>query len=369
MRIGIVCHPTMGGSGFLATQLGLNLAKLGHEIHVITYETPFLLRDDKTGHMTVELVDCPSYPLFRHLPYTSALISKIVQSHKEQVFDVIHVHYAIPHALAAYMAREIAGTPYVVTLHGSDVHLLGIDPSFITCTQFTVQHANAITAVSQYLSEIAHDKMEITSTIHTIPNFVDCNLFRPKHQKRFFFKKDGELVISHVSNFRPVKRTLALIKAFAGVVKDVPNAKLLLVGDGPQRCLANRLAEKLGIKKHVKILGVRQDIPDILTESDVFVLPSKVEGCPLSILEAMSTGVPVVATQVGGIPEILEDKVQGYLVPLEDNQSLTDRLIELLQDPEKRHRMGRNGRMRVCSEFNSENVLPRYLAVYDDVIV
>ena len=278
---------------------------------------------------------------------------------------LLHVHYAIPHALAAYMTREIASIPYVVTLHGSDVHLLGIDPAFKISTSFGIQKANGVSAVSKFLADIARDQMDVTRPISVIPNFVDCSRYKPRILQKNYFRQENELTITHVSNFRPVKRTLALVEAFSEVSKKIPNARLLLVGDGPERTLASRLAEKLGIKKKVRIMGVRLDIPDILNETDVFALPSQIEGCPLSILEAMSSGVPVVATRVGGIPEIIDDGKEGYLVSTENNKELAERLIELLSNSKLRESMGKQGRLRVCNNLNIKNVLPQYLELFN----
>jgi N-acetyl-alpha-D-glucosaminyl L-malate synthase BshA len=369
MHIGIVCHPTMGGSGLLATQLGVRLAGRGHSVDVITHETPFLLRYGRTQNVRMQFVDWPEYALFRYPPYTSALANKICFLHNSDAFDVIHVHYAIPHALAAYISKQICGVPYVVTLHGSDVHTLGVDPSLQKVTSFALSEADAVTSISNFLISIAEKEMEIKNIIK-IPNFVDCELYKPDSERNISndFKKNDELVITHSSNFRPVKRTLDLVKAFARVKKEIQSVKLLLVGDGPERAKAWRLAQKLEIDQSVQVLGVRQDIPDILSQTDVYVLTSGMEGNPLSILEAMSSGVPVVATDVGGVPEIIKDGKEGFLAPKGDIEQISEKIITLLKDQKLRSEFGKAARERTCHEFSPDKVIPQYERVYEQII-
>jgi N-acetyl-alpha-D-glucosaminyl L-malate synthase BshA len=317
----------------------------------------------------MQFVDWPEYALFRYPPYTSALANKIIFLHNSDPFDLIHVHYAIPHALAAYISKQICGVPYIATLHGSDVHTLGIDPALQKVTSFALSEANAVTSISKFLISIAEKEMGIKGIIK-IPNFVDCELFKPPPEKNDLqnFKNNNELVITHSSNFRPVKRTLDLVRAFANVKKAVPNVKLLLVGDGPERAKAWRLAQKLNIDQSVQVLGVRQDIPDILAETDVYVLTSSMEGNPLSILEAMSSGVPIVSTDVGGVPEIVNHGKEGFLAPKGDIEKISENIIALLTNKELRMKFGRAARDRTCHEFSPEKVIPQYEKVYKQII-
>jgi N-acetyl-alpha-D-glucosaminyl L-malate synthase BshA len=317
----------------------------------------------------MQFVDWPEYALFRYPPYTSALANKICFLHNSDAFDVIHVHYAIPHALAAYISKQICKVPYAVTLHGSDVHTLGIDPALQKVTSFALSQANAVTSISNFLISIAEDEMGIKDIIK-IPNFVDCEVYKPNPELGMLstFKKNNDLIITHSSNFRPVKRTLDLVKSFAKVKKEIPNVKLLLVGDGPERAKAWRLAQKLNIASSVQVLGVRQDIPNILAETDVFVLTSGMEGNPLSILEAMSSGVPVVATEVGGVPEILKDGVEGFLAPKGDIDEISAKIITLLKDQDLRSKYGKAARDRTCNEFSPDRVIPLYEKVYEQIV-
>ncbi|MHA1917423.1 MAG: N-acetyl-alpha-D-glucosaminyl L-malate synthase BshA [Candidatus Ranarchaeia archaeon] len=369
MRIGIVCHPTMGGSGLLATQLGVHLSNKGYEIDIITYETPFLLRFGNARGVNIRFVDWPEHALFRYPPYTSALANKICLLHKRKPFDLIHVHYAIPHALAAFISREICGVPYVVTLHGSDIHTLGIDPNFKNVVSFSIKKANAVTSISQNLIDIAETELDIKGIIK-VPNFIDCNLYSPKNKKvsDFVFKEEDELLITHSSNFRPVKRTLDLVKAFSKVRKEIPKARLLLVGDGPQRSIAWNLIQELDIESSVTSLGVRQDIPDILSETDVYALTSEIEGCPLSLLEAMSSGIPVVSTDVGGVPELVDHNSEGLLTSKGNVEEISEHLIKLLKNKELRQEMGDKAHKKVCQFFKPHQVVPQYEAVYNKIL-
>lgn len=366
MRIGITCYPTVGGSGILATRLGLELADSGHEVHFITYERPVAIQGVDHDNVHVHLVTVVEYPLFKYPPYTIALGSEMFRVSQQQGLDLLHVHYAIPHATAALLAREITGVPYVVTLHGSDVTILGSDRSYLAVNTHSVEQADAITAVSSFMASEAHERLGIKKGIRVIPNFVDAERFSPAPCE-VIEGKGRDVVVAHVSNFRPVKRIQDLVYAMGIVVKEAPGARLMLVGDGPERHRIERLIDQLRLKDHVLLMGYRSDVPHLLRCSDVVVLCSETESAPLTLLEGLSCGLPVVATSVGGIPEIVEDGVNGFLVPPKHPEAIAERILELNGDRGLRARLGGAARRTVLERYTADGVVGQYEDVYEQV--
>lgn len=367
MRIGITCYPTVGGSGILATRLGLELAERGHEVHFITYERPVAIQGVDHDNVHVHLVTVVEYPLFKYPPYTIALGSEMFRVSQQQSLDLLHVHYSIPHATAALLSREITGVPYVVTLHGSDVTILGSDRSYLAVNTNSVEQADSITAVSSFMAEEAHERLGIKKEIRVIPNFVDAELFSPASGEVIERIKGRDVVVTHVSNFRPVKRIQDLVYAMGIVVKEAPGARLVLVGDGPERHGIERLIDRLRLKGHVLLTGYRSDVPNLLRCSDVVVLCSETESAPLTLLEGLSCGLPVVATSVGGIPEIVEDGVNGFLVPPKHPEAIAERILELNGDRGLRARLGEAARETVLERYTADAVVGQYEDVYEEV--
>jgi N-acetyl-alpha-D-glucosaminyl L-malate synthase BshA len=366
MRIGMTCYPGIGGSGLLATRLAMELAHRGHDVHLITYEVPFLLQEGRHPNITVDLVDVVEYPLFRYAPYTVALASRMAQVAETHKLDLIHVHYAIPHSVSAYLARQMTGVPYVVTLHGSDVHTLGADPSYQLATRFTVEAADAVTCVSKHICETVEHTLGVRCAITPITNFTYPDVFKPGPCLHDDLRRGKFLV--HVSNFRPVKRVTDLVTAFAQIASDFADVHLLLLGDGPLRPEVDRLIQDLNLAERVHCLGFKRDIQTYLRCARAFVLCSELEGAPLSLLEAMSTALPCVTTAVGGIPEIIQDRVSGVLVPFGDLDGLVDGLYAVLTDDGLARRLGEHARASILAHHTAEKVVPQYEAVYERVL-
>jgi len=363
MRIGITCYPTVGGSGILATRLGVEYAKRGHQTHFITYERPVAIQGVDPENVYVHLVSVLEYPLFKYPPYTIALGSEMSRVTEKHGLDLLHVHYSIPHATAAYLSRGLTGKPYVVTLHGSDVTILGSDPSYEPVNTFSVEQADAVTAVSRFMAEEAKNTLGVNKEIRVIPNFVDTEVYSPAPCE-LMEQPERDIVVAHVSNFRAVKRVDDLVYAMCMVTKAAPKAKLMLIGDGPERHRVERLIDKMDLRHNVVLTGYRSDVPDLLRCVDTLVLPSETESAPLTILEAMSTGLPVLATNVGGIPEIVEDGRNGFLVPLKHPEDIAEKILELHGDREKMRRMGAAARETVLERYSTEKVVQQYLDVY-----
>lgn len=364
MKIGITCYPTVGGSGILATRLGVELSQRGHEVHLITYERPVAIHGSDHAGVHVHLVSVVEYPLFKYPPYTVSLGSEMARVAEQHGLDLLHVHYAIPHATAAMLAKMLTGVPYVVTLHGSDVTILGGDPSYLPVNTFSIERADALTAVSRYLADEAHERLGIVQGISVIPNFVDPEVFSPAPPEAARDRGNRQIVVAHVSNFRPVKRVPDLVEAMGIVVREAADAKLILVGDGPERGRVERLIEKLGLQRNVLLTGYRRDVPGLLRCSDALVLCSEIESAPLTLLEGMSSGLPVVAAEVGGIPEIVSDGRNGFLVPPRSPREIAERILKLNADPELRARMGTAARKTVLDKFTAARVVPQYEETY-----
>ncbi|MBI4558734.1 MAG: N-acetyl-alpha-D-glucosaminyl L-malate synthase BshA [Candidatus Hydrogenedentes bacterium] len=369
MRIGITCHPTAGGSGVLATDLGIALAERGHTVHFVTYEMPFRLREFRENVFchTVNLV---SYPQFRFPPYSLALTTRIAEIAEENDIELWHAHYAIPHAVCALLARDMLrnGKPFklVTTLHGTDITLVGNDPSFFRLTKYAMESSEAVTAVSNWLNEETQREFQLSQPIRTIYNFLDMDKFGPGKTERCKLAPKHHKVIMHVSNFRPVKRVTDVVRAFKKVSERVP-ATLIMVGDGPERMAALGVGKQLGIADHVKYLGSHENIEAILPCADLIFQPSEHESFGLVPLEAMACEVPVIGTASGGICEVVEHGVTGFLCEVGNTDSMADYAIQLLTDGHLAKEMGRRGRERVARLFSRERIVDQYEELYEEV--
>ncbi len=373
MRIGISCYPVYGGSGVVATELGKALAARGHEIHFIAYSLPFRL-----AHVTENIffheVSVNTYPLFDYPPYALSLTSKMVDVVKYEQLDLLHVHYAIPHATSAVLAREILKeqgihVPVVTTLHGTDITIVGQDPSFAPVVTYSITRSDGVTAVSSYLRRETFDAFDIDKEIEVIPNFVDIRRFRRLEKEHFkrAVCPDGEKVMVHVSNFRAVKNTPQVVQVLHRLRKIGLPVKLLLVGDGPDRAPAEHLARELGVYEDIRFLGKQEPVEEILSIADVFIMPSGSESFGLAALEAMACGVPVVCSEIGGLPELLHGSDAGFLCQLDDIEAFTSCARRLLEDDALRQRMGAAGRLHAVRHFETEAVITRYEAYYQRV--
>lgn len=366
MRIGIICYPTYGGSGAVATMLGLELAARGHDVHFISYALPFRLRGYHE-RVTFHEVKIGSYPLFEHPPYSLALAVMVHEVAVKQKLDVVHAHYAIPHAIAAWQAKQLlqdegSDLALVTTLHGTDITLVGQDRSYFTITKFSIEQSDYVTAVSVHLRDETYRAFGCgTCDIQVVPNFVDLREFKPDASK----KAPREKVLMHISNMRPVKRLLDVVRVFALVKQQLP-CRLVLAGEGPDRDAAEREAEHLGVSDKVRFLGPVEDVADILRWADLYLLPSQTESFGLSALEALATGVPVVGTNVGGLPEVVRHGMDGFLAPVGDVDTMAEGAIELLAD-ENRWRAASTSARERATEFATERIIPQYEEVYASV--
>lgn len=370
MRIGIVCYPTFGGSGIVATELGHALAKKGHEVHFITYSQPVRL-DIMDKNIYYHEVNVHVYPLFDYQPYELALSSQMVETVVSKKLDVLHVHYAIPHAYAAYMAKQILKDrgiriSVVTTLHGTDITLVGKQPSYLPAVKFSIEHSDIVTAVSESLKEDTIKNFNTEKHIHVIPNFVDMKLYSEEKSCVGKLAEEGEFVIAHISNFRPLKRTADVMKIFAGIRKEVP-AKLVLMGDGPDRDVTLNMAKELGIADDIKYLGKTNEVERILCSSDLFLLPSSSESFGLAALEAMAAKVPVISTNTGGIPEVNIEGVTGFLSDVGDVDSMIKNSLKILQNPILKKQMSDNA-FKQANAFDIHNVVPLYVDLYQQAI-
>jgi len=366
MRIGIVCYPTIGGSGVIATEMAHALAQRGHEVHLLSYDRPSRLRRGIPG-LRFHQVQVSAYPLFRYPPYDLALATRLLEVREEANVDLFHVHYAIPHAVSAFLARSMCGScfRFVTTLHGTDITVAGSDRAYMRPTRFAIDQSDAVTAVSQYLADETRLVFGVTSPIDVVPNFVDTDRYRPGPGQRWPGRDGGERVLVHASNFRPVKRLADVIRAFAAIRQQVP-ARLLLMGDGPDREHALAVAADLGCVGNVEWLGPRESIEDVLADADLFLSASETESFGLSMLEAMSCGVPCVSTQVGGVAEVLGDT--GVLTPFAAPEALAAAAVRLLTDADLYVRLSRAARARAVEHFGTDRIIDRYLKVYARVV-
>ena len=372
MKIGIVCYPTFGGSGVIATELGKALAEKGHNIHFITYSQPVRL-DFFSENISYHEVSVANYPLFEYAPYESALTSKLVDVVKYEKLDILHVHYAIPHASVAWLAKQILAThgiyiPIVTTLHGTDITLVGKDLSFEPVVTFAINHSDGVTAVSESLKNDTYHNFKIDKQIEVIYNFIDLKRFSKKAKDHFrkAIAPFGEKLIVHTSNFRKVKRIEDVVHAFDQIIKKVPS-KLLLIGDGPERPAIEKLCRDLGNCDHVRFLGKQEAIEEILSVCDLFMMPSESESFGLAALEAMACQVPVISSNAGGMPELNIHGVTGYLSEVGDVDDMAKNAIELLSDPDKLQVFRKNA-LEQAKNFDIHVIMPLYEKYYQKVI-
>ena len=373
MKIAIVCYPTFGGSGVVATELGLELAHRGHEIHFITYRQPvrLALLNSKVHYHEVNV---PEYPLFHYQPYELALSSKLVDMVKLYKIELLHVHYAIPHAYAGYMAKQMLKDegiiiPMITTLHGTDITLVGNHPFYKTAVSFSINKSDIVTSVSQSLKDDTYKLFNIKKEIHVIPNFIELDKIRNESQiscHRSVMAKKEERIVTHISNFRKVKRIPDIIKIFYKIQEKIP-AKLMMVGDGPEKVKAEQLCKELGIEEKVIFFGNSSEIDQILSYSDLFLLPSETESFGLAALEAMAWSVPVISSNSGGLPEVNFDGISGYLSNVGDIDSMAANALKILTDDATLAKF-RESALEIAQQFDIKKILPLYEALYHEAI-
>jgi N-acetyl-alpha-D-glucosaminyl L-malate synthase BshA len=377
MRIGITCYPTYGGSGVVATELGIELAAMGHEVHFISYSQPFRLSGRDEGIYYHE-VPVSSYPLFEFPPYDLALASRMAEVAEFSSLDLLHVHYAIPHSVSALLARQMLAAkgrylPFVTTLHGTDITLVGLDRSYLPITRYAIQESDGVTSISKYLKTETLKHFGVTRGIEVIENFVNCDVYAPINDEtvraaaRKRLAEPHEVILMHLSNFRPVKRVTDTVKIFAQVVRQIPG-RLILIGDGPDRSAAEWLAHDLGIQGKVHFMGKQDRVNELLPLADVLLMPSELESFGLVALEAMACKVPSIATRVGGVPELIDDQVTGLLYPVGDVDAMAQGALGLLKDRERLNAMREAGRKTAQTRFCSTLVVPHYVRYYEEVL-
>ncbi len=371
MQIGITCYPTYGGSGVVATELGIELAARGHEVHFISYAMPIRLSGG-SERIWFHEVEVTNYPLFDHPPYTLALATKMTEVAESASLDLLHVHYAIPHSVSALLARMMAAPrrlPFITTLHGTDITLVGNDRSYLPITRFSIEQSDGVTAISRYLRDRTLKEFEIKRPIDVIPNFVNCDLYKRSDdmKARALWAPNGEPILMHLSNFRPVKRITDVVEIFALVREKIP-AKLVMIGDGPDRGAAEFVVRRKRLSKDVHFIGKQQHVQDQLGLADLFLLPSDEESFGLAALEAMACEVPVIATNVGGIPEVVTHGVDGYLFEPRDVGSAARFAIDILTRPDRGRAMGEMARVNARRRYCSNDIIPLYEAYYEKVL-
>jgi N-acetyl-alpha-D-glucosaminyl L-malate synthase BshA len=366
MRIGIVCYPTVGGSGVIATEMAHALAAKGHEVHLLSYERPSRLRRGTPG-LRFHQVSVSAYPLFRYPPYDLALATRMLEVREEARVDLFHVHYAIPHAVSAFLARSMCGgcLKFVTTLHGTDITVVGSDRAYMRPTRFALEQSDAVTAVSRFLADETHLVFGVRKEVEVIPNFVDVQRFQPNGAPRWHQRGDSERILVHVSNFRPVKRLSDVVRAFAAIRREVP-ARLILIGDGPDREHALAVAADLGCQQKVEHLGMHDHLEEVLPQADLFLSASETESFGLSMLEAMSCGVPCVSTAVGGVAEVIGET--GLLTPFGDPEAMAAAALSLLLDGERHGLMAKAARARAVELFATDSIVARYVDLYERVL-
>ena len=365
MKIGITCYPTYGGSGIVATELGLELANRGHEVHFITYANPIRL-DPNIPRIHHHEVEVSNYPLFQYPPYCLALASRMADVADGYNLDLLHVHYAIPHSIAAMLAKQMLAArrrlPFITTLHGTDITLVGVDPSYFAITKFSIEQSDGVTAISDDLRNSTVATFGIQNEIRVIHNFVNCDTYAPAPDER-----SAEPLLIHLSNFRPVKRVLDCVRILAEVRKNV-NARLMMVGDGPERGPAEHLAAQLGVSAHVQFVGKQNHVECLLRKAHVLLMPSEMESFGLAALEAMACGVVPIGTNVGGVPELITDGVDGCLEAVGDIARLAFRATQLLTDAGLHAKMAASARRTAVERFSTDSLIPRYEQYYEKVL-
>ena len=371
MKIGIVCYPSYGGSGVVATELGVKLAQRGHEIHFISHERPFKLNQFYENIFLHE-VDILEYPLFKFPPYSIALAGKIAEVIKYANLDLVHVHYAIPHSISAYLARQMVVkeryVPFITTLHGTDITLVGNDEQFLDITKFSIEESDGVTAVSQSLTKETKALFNVDKAIETVYNFIDTDEYARVFNANLHshFSPKGEKILIHISNFRPVKRLVDVVKTFALVSKQVLS-RLILVGDGPDRIAAQHMAEELGVTDKICFLGKQESVIELLSIADIFLLPSEKESFGLVALEAMACEVPVIAASTGGIPEVVKDGETGFLTSIGDVETMAECIVQLLNNPELHQRFAKAARHRAVEKFGAKLIVDQYEEYYHKI--
>lgn len=372
MKVGITCYPTYGGSGIVATELGLELANRGHDVHFISYANPIRL-DPGIPRITYHEVEVSNYPLFQYPPYCLALASRMAEVAEQYSLDLLHVHYAIPHSISALLAKQMSANlrrlPFITTLHGTDITLVGADRSYFPITKFSIEQSDGVTSISEYLRTRTIEEFGVTNDIRAIHNFVNCDIYVPDPEKTAArrFAPEGEKLLIHVSNFRPVKRVLDCIHILAETRKHEP-AHLLMVGDGPDRGPAERLARDLHVEGNVSFLGKQDHVERLFPLAHVLLMPSDLEGFGLAALEAMACGVPPVATNVGGVPELVTHGVDGYLEAPGDIAAQSARVIALLADFRLHEAMAQAARKTATDRFCTNKIIPQYEQYYEEVL-
>jgi N-acetyl-alpha-D-glucosaminyl L-malate synthase BshA len=375
MKIGITCYPTYGGSGVVATELGIELAARGHEVHFITYSQPFRLTGRETNIRYHE-VPVSNYPLFEYPPYDLALATRMAEVAEFYSLDLLHVHYAIPHSISALLARQMLAArgrhlPFITTLHGTDITLVGLDRAYLPITRFGIDQSDGVTAISAYLADQTRENLGITREIEVIRNFVNCDFYQRDPAlvaaQRPRYARPGEKLLVHLSNFRPVKRVTDVIEVFSRVAAVMP-ARLLLIGDGPERSAAEFLATRLGVADRVDFLGKQENVNELLALADLMVMPSGMESFGLAALEGMACRVPAIATRVGGVPELVEHDVNGLLYEVGDVEAMAAGAIDLLSDPERLEAMSAAARRTAQDRFCASRIIPLYERYYQQVL-
>jgi len=372
MRIGITCYPTYGGSGIVATELGLELANRGHEVHFICYANPIRL-DPGIPRIHYHEVEVSNYPLFQYPPYSLALASRMAEVAEAYDLDLLHVHYAIPHSISALLARQMLASRrrvlFITTLHGTDITLVGADRSYLPITRFSIEQSDGVTSISEYLKVRTLEVFKVPNDIRVITNFVNCEMYMPDPARRSQARlaPEGEKVLIHLSNFRPVKRVFDCLRILAEVRRHVA-AHLLMVGDGPDCAPAQRLARELGLDQHVTFMGKQGHIERLLPLAHVLLLPSELESFGLAALEGMACGLPPVATRVGGVPELITHGVDGFLEPVGNIDAQAARVLSLLTDSALYQRVSAAARQTAQARFCSSLVIPRYEAYYQEIL-
>lgn len=372
MKIGITCYPTYGGSGVIATELGKYLAQRGHEIHFISYALPFRL-NHFVENIFFHEVETSNYPVFEFPLYSLALASKMAEVAQFENLDLLHVHYAIPHAISAYLAKQVMKTKkdlkITTTLHGTDITLVGLEPSFLPLVKFSIEESNGVTAVSKFLKEKTLTNYDIEKDIEVVPNFVDTSIYKPLPHciHKGHIAPKGEKILIHTSNFRPVKRVADTVRIFALVRKELPS-KLLLVGDGPDRSECERLCRQLDLCDDVKFLGKQDGLVEILNSADLFLIPSQSESFGLAALEAMACGLPVISSSVGGLPELVKHNESGFIAEIGDIERMAKYAIDLLSNEKKYDLFSKNARERAVQQFDVSKVVPMYEKHYESIL-
>jgi N-acetyl-alpha-D-glucosaminyl L-malate synthase BshA len=372
MKIGITCYPTYGGSGIVATELGLELAARGHDVHFITYANPIRL-DPDLPRIHYHEVEVSSYPLFQYPPYCLALASHMADVAESYRLDLLHVHYAIPHSISALLAKQMTAPrrrlPFITTLHGTDITLVGVEPSYFAITKFSIEQSDGVTAISQDLQRDTFSTFAVPGEIRVIHNFVNCETYRPDPERAGAqrFAPEGEKLLIHLSNFRPVKRVLDCVRIFAEVRRHA-RARLLMVGDGPERGPAEHLATTLGVRDDIDFLGKQDHVERLIRLAHVVLMPSEMESFGLAALEGMACGVPAVSTRVGGVPELITHGRDGFLGRPGDIETLAGYATQLVTDDALQAKMAAAARETALTRFSTEKIIPRYEEYYEEVL-